>query len=351
MSLESKYLKYKEKYLNIKNQINQIEQIGAGPDFIKAVRANDLALVRKKLTEKHGYNSPHTSHPNQIDSVSGKTAVDIAKELGFSEMVDLLQSFGGVSRIPKSLVDNTTPGNRYAMIIVDPQNDFCKKIEKERFYGDAEPYIVDGTLAVKDSNSIFVHINNLVDFLDDKSSNYPDIIISKDWHPIWHMSFASNYENKKPFTQIDLKQDNHEFKQMLWPNHCIQDSIGAKITPQLKHIPHAKIILKGKDANNRVDSYSAFGDEYHGQYEKTELEYYIKMKKIQKLIVVGLATDYCVGSTAIDAKHYFPEMEVILIEDCMRGVDPTTTEAKIKLMREKGCTIYKTVEECKRNLV
>jgi nicotinamidase/pyrazinamidase len=179
------------------------------------------------------------------------------------------------------------------------------------------------------------------------------------------MSFASNYRynrvnrNKEPFTEIDLKQDNHEFKQMLWPDHCIQGTYGAEISPLLENIHYvddegspkqhvAKIILKGKDVNNRVDSYSAFGDEFHGQYEKTELEYLIKMKKIERLIVVGLATDYCVGSTAIDAKHYFPEMEVILIEDCMRGVNPTTTEAKIKLMREKGCIIFKTVKEFMR---
>jgi len=259
MSLESKYLKYKVKYLNTKNQLNQL------------------------LNQRN---------------MRGGAVVS-------------------------------------ALAIIDPQNDFCE----------------GGALAVTGANSIFPHINKLHDSFKAKGQQ---IYISKDWHPANHMSFAVNHLNKEgkplgPFTLIDLeaKQDErhvYKFKQMVWPNHCVQGSKGAELSPLLKVDGSEITILKGKDTHNLVDSYSAFGDEYHGAFESTPLKDSLASKGINRLVVVGLATDYCVGSTAIDAKFYFPEMDVILIDNCMKGVAPDTTAAKIELMKSKGIHFYPSVE-------
>jgi nicotinamidase/pyrazinamidase len=218
-----------------------------------------------------------------------------------------------------------------ALMIVDPQNDFCE----------------GGSLAVTNANSIFPHINILHDSFTSKGQT---VFISQDYHPLNHMSFASN-NGASPFTLVDKvakkegDKTSYNFKQMVWPNHCVQGTKGADFSPLLKRSGREIIIQKGKDPHNMVDSYSAFGDEYRGTFEKTELQKIIASKGINKLVVVGLATDYCVGSTAMDAKLFFPEMDVILIQDCMKGVAPDTTAAKIALMKSAGIVVYNTVAE------
>jgi nicotinamidase/pyrazinamidase len=273
MSLELKYLKYKQKYLNTKNQLNQLL--------------------------------------NQFRMRGGATVS--------------------------------------ALMIVDPQNDFCK----------AQGGLPDGSLAVTDSNSIFPHINALHDSFTAKGQT---IFISQDWHPQNHVSFASNHVDPStgkpygPFNLIDLEakydeKTTYKFKQMVWPDHCVQGTRGAEVSPLLKLNGSEIYIRKGTgvgiDAakNNLVDSYSAFGDEYRGSFEKSPLHGMIAERGINRLVVCGLATDYCVGSTAIDAKLFFPEMDVILIQDCMRGVAPDTTASKVAKMREMGLHIYDTVAE------
>jgi nicotinamidase/pyrazinamidase len=222
-----------------------------------------------------------------------------------------------------------------ALMIVDPQNDFCE----------------GGSLAVTNANSIFPHINVLHDSFTSKKQT---VFFSQDWHPLNHMSFASN-NGVGPFTLVDKvakkegDKTSYNFKQMTWPNHCVQGSKGAEISPLLKRSGKEIIILKGKDSHNMVDSYSAFGDEYRGTFEKTELQKIIASKGINRLVVVGLATDYCVGSTAMDAKLFFPEMDVILIQDCMKGVAPETTAAKIALMKSAGIVVYNTVAEFQKS--
>ena len=221
-----------------------------------------------------------------------------------------------------------------ALMIVDPQNDFCE----------------GGSLAVTNANSIFPHINVLHDSFTSKGQT---VFISQDWHPANHMSFASN-NGTGPFTLVDKVatldgKTNYNFKQMTWPNHCVQGTKGAEVSPLLKRSGKEIIILKGKDTHNMVDSYSAFGDEYKGTFEKTELQKIIASKGINKLVVVGLATDYCVGSTAMDAKLFFPEMDVVLIQDCMKGVAPDTTAAKIAAMKAIGIVVYDTVAEFQKS--
>jgi nicotinamidase/pyrazinamidase len=348
MSLESKYLKYKQKYLNIKNQI---DQIGSGSKFIQAVRSNNLAEVAKKLTEQHGLRKPHLSDANQVDALTGQLPVDIAASLGLTEMVALLKRHGGHPKIVS------------ALMIVDPQNDFCDAIYYDRKDPSVESprvRVPKGSLAVNDSNSIFPHINRLHDSFTAKNQT---IFISQDWHPENHVSFAKNHINPttsqpyNPFTfevPLSAKLDSTttiSFIESLWPVHCVAGTPGAEISPLLKRNGRELSIKKGTgigiepQLGNLVDSYSAFGDRFHGLFEKSDLQKLIAERGINRLIVCGLATDFCVGSTAIDAKIFFPDMDVVLIEDCMRGVVPKGVAEKKAIMKQKGLVIYNTVDE------
>jgi len=227
------------------------------------------------------------------------------------------------------------------LIIIDPQNDFCPA--NNQIDAPGWPKTQVGSLAVTDANSIFPHINRLQDLYKGKT-----VFISQDWHPLSHVSFASN-QKQAPFSSKDLVavdgKTKYNFTQVLWPNHCVQDTPGANFSALLKRTGQEIIVRKGKDSHNMVDSYSAFGDEYKGTFEKTELQRLVTEKGITRLVIVGLATDYCVGCTAMDAKLFFPAMEVILIEDCMRGVALDTTTAKVALMKATGIIIFKTVDE------
>jgi len=331
MSLELKYLKYKQKYLNIKNQMNQMNQFGSGAKFIQAVRTNNLEEVRRKLTTEHGLRNPHLSNANQVDPVTGQLPVDIAASLGLTEMVALLKRHGGHPKIVS------------ALMIVDPQNDFCE----------------GGSLAVTGANSIFPHVNRLHDSFTAKNQT---IFISQDWHPENHVSFAKNHIDPKtgapypPFTfnvPLSAKLDSNttiNFNEALWPAHCVQGTAGAELSPLLKRNGRELSIKKGTGIGvephlgNLVDSYSAFGDRFHGLFEKSNLQKLIAERGINRLVVCGLATDYCVGSTAVDAKLFFPDMDVVLIEDCMKGVDDVSVAGKRRLMVSKGLTLYQSVD-------
>jgi nicotinamidase/pyrazinamidase len=228
------------------------------------------------------------------------------------------------------------------LMIVDPQNDFCPP--NETIDAPGWPKTQKGALAVTDANSIFPHINRLQDLFKGKT-----VFISQDWHPKTHVSFASNQGQdiytKKDLVAKDAEGREYKFTQVLWPNHCVQETPGANFSALLNRTGQEIIIRKGQDSHNMVDSYSAFGDEYKGTFEKTELQKIISERGITRLVVVGLATDYCVGCTAMDAKLFFPTMEVILIENCMRGVAPDTTAAKIEAMKNQGIIVFKTVDE------
>jgi len=132
---------------------------------------------------------------------------------------------------------------------------------------------------------------------------------------------------------------------MLWPDHCVQGTDGAKINPALNVTGKEITILKGKDLHNLVDSYSAFGDAFGGKFEKTELQEKLAPMGLQRLIVCGLATDYCVACTAKDAKIYNPTLEVIVILETMRGVAPGSTAKAIDEMRGAGIKVFATIDE------
>ena len=158
-----------------------------------------------------------------------------------------------------------------ALIVVDVQNDFCE----------------GGALAVPKANEIIPYVNLLME-----DSTYDEIILTQDWHPANHKSFASN-NDKKVGESIEL----NGYSQFMWPDHCVQGSFGAEFHKDLNVEKVTHIVQKGK--NPEVDSYSGFQD--NNQLVKTDLEDYLKFKDIEIVEIVGLALDYCVKFTCLDA--------------------------------------------------
>lgn len=157
-----------------------------------------------------------------------------------------------------------------ALIVIDVQNDF----------------LPGGALAVPQSDIILPTVNNLIDHFD-------HVILTQDWHPKNHCSFASSYPEKTPYDTVDLNYG----PQILWPDHCIQGTKGAEFHASLK-VEKAQLILR-KGYNQKIDSYSAFFE--NDQKTSTGLHAYLKEHSFTKLTMCGLATDYCVGFSALHA--------------------------------------------------
>ncbi len=175
-----------------------------------------------------------------------------------------------------------------ALLVVDIQNSFLK----------------GGSLAVKDSDEVIPLINRL-------ATKFENVILTQDWHPRGHISFASSHRGKNAFDNIALAYGT----QVLWPDHCIQGTAGAEIPPSLS-IPHAQLIVR-KGFHPNIDSYSAFVEA--DRTTPTGLEGYLRTRGIEALHVCGLATDYCVAWTALDARRL--GFEVCVIEDACRAID------------------------------
>jgi nicotinamidase/pyrazinamidase len=223
-----------------------------------------------------------------------------------------------------SNIFNTKPKQKFVLGIIDPQNDFCE----------------GGSLAVLDANKIFGSINKLRYICVKHGIK---TFISQDFHHLTHMSFASTHD-KPVFSnqKLDLIMENGDkltLTQTMWPTHCVQGTRGAEFYSDLFVFFNDKIIQKGTKKN--VESYSAFGDEFNNSYEKTGLYSWLVPKKITDIILVGLATDYCVYNTGLDAVKYGFTVHVIL--SCVRGVDPTTTSNAIQDMKLKGVIFYNDV--------
>lgn len=158
-----------------------------------------------------------------------------------------------------------------ALIIVDVQNDFCD----------------GGALAVPGANEVIPYINELM-----KDNQYDQIVLTQDWHPADHKSFAST-NGKKVGNSINL----NGVPQFMWPDHCVQGTFGAEFHADLDRSKVTHIVQKGKNAE--FDSYSGFQDNNH--FMKTGLEDFLKYHDIQLVEIVGLALDYCVKFTCLDA--------------------------------------------------
>jgi len=197
-----------------------------------------------------------------------------------------------------------TPGADSALIVVDVQNCFTP----------------GGSLAVNKGDEIIPLINRL-------AKAFQNVVLTQDWHTPGHVSFASSHAGKKPFESVVLPYGN----QILWPDHCVQGTDGAAIHKDID-IPHAQLIIR-KGFNRNVDSYSAFV-EADGK-SKTGLDGYFKERGISTVYVVGLATDFCVAWTAMDARKL--GLAAVVIEDACRGIDTQgSLTAAWKSMAEAG---------------
>ncbi|MET3559799.1 nicotinamidase/pyrazinamidase [Bartonella japonica] len=191
-----------------------------------------------------------------------------------------------------------------ALIVIDVQNDF----------------LPGGALAVPQSDIILPTINNLIDHFD-------HIILTQDWHPKNHCSFASFYPQKTPYDTVDLDYG----PQILWPDHCIQGTKGAEFHASLK-VEKAQLILR-KGYNQKIDSYSAFFE--NDQKTSTGLQAYLKEHSFTKLAMCGLATDYCVGFSALHAIKCGFKVSVSL--NACAGIDLNgSLNAMLKTMNESG---------------
>ena len=175
-----------------------------------------------------------------------------------------------------------------ALVVVDVQRGFT----------------AGGNLAVPDGDAVVPVINAL-------ARRFTHVVLTQDWHTADHLSFASQHPGKRPFETVELPYGT----QVLWPDHCVMGTRDAEFHPALD-IPHAQLVVR-KGWNRAVDSYSGFLEA--DRITKTGLNGYLDARGLRRLYVVGLATDYCVGWTALDARRF--GFEATVIEDACRAID------------------------------
>jgi nicotinamidase/pyrazinamidase len=191
-----------------------------------------------------------------------------------------------------------------ALLVIDVQNDFCP----------------GGALAVADADAIVPTINAL-------GTRFNHVVLTQDWHPRGHISFASTHPGVQPYTDVDVAYG----RQALWPEHCVQGTHGADFHPALA-LPHAELILR-KGFRTGIDSYSAFLENDHTT--PTGLAGYLRDRGIRRLFFCGLAYDFCVRHSAIDGTAL--DFECFVIQDATRAVGlPGTVEAADQAFAEAG---------------
>jgi nicotinamidase/pyrazinamidase len=174
------------------------------------------------------------------------------------------------------------------LLVIDVQNDFCP----------------GGQLAVAGGDSVIPVIHRI-------APHFEHVILTQDWHTAHHASFASAHPGKNPFDQIELSYGT----QTLWPDHCVQGTKGAEFHPAL-HLPQAELILR-KGFRPQIDSYSAFFE--NDRTTPTGLAGYLRERGLTRVFLAGLAYDYCVGYSALDARRL--GFEAIVIRDACRAID------------------------------
>ncbi|MGB3774647.1 MAG: bifunctional nicotinamidase/pyrazinamidase [Leeuwenhoekiella sp.] len=194
-----------------------------------------------------------------------------------------------------------------ALAIIDVQNDFMP----------------GGSLAVAEGNLIVPQINKL-------QGHFDLVIATQDWHPVNHSSFAANHPGKKEFEAIDLIGS----KQILWPVHCVQNSIGAQFDPALDTSKIEAIFRKGTD--HTIDSYSGFYDNAH--QKTTGLAGYLKEKGVREIYFCGLAADFCVYYSIIDALE--EGFTATLITDATRPIDKNTYQQQKKTLKKLNVQLH-----------
>jgi nicotinamidase/pyrazinamidase len=200
-----------------------------------------------------------------------------------------------------------------ALLLVDIQNDFCR----------------GGALAVPDGDAV-------VDVANALCPRFQLVVATRDYHPPSHLSFAVNHAGKQPYQQIELDG----LPQVLWPPHCVQGTRGSELHPRLDAGRVRRVFTKGTD--ERIDSYSGFFD--NGHRKATGLGDYLRQAQVTDLVILGLATDYCVKWTALDARQL--GFGVRLVEDGCRGVGlhPGDIPRALDEMRTAGVRVVRSAE-------
>jgi nicotinamidase/pyrazinamidase len=198
-----------------------------------------------------------------------------------------------------------------ALILVDIQNDF----------------LPGGALGVPDGDGVIPVANRLQEHFD-------RVYATRDWHPADHGSFASQHPGRSPGEWIELGG----VSQILWPDHCVQHSKGAEMAPGLDTRKIGKYFFKGRDRG--IDSYSAFFD--NGHLQATGLEACLREEGVDEVVLAGLATDYCVKFSALDARQL--GFRTVVVEDACRGVElePGDTDRALDEMRAAGVRIVRS---------
>ena len=198
-------------------------------------------------------------------------------------------------------------GDEEVLIIVDVQNDFCP----------------GGALAVPHGDAIVPAVNRL-------AAQFAHVVLTQDWHPRGHSSFASSHPGKQPFEAIEVACG----QQILWPDHCVQGTQGAALHPALE-VPHAELVLR-KGFRSAIDSYSAFFENDHRT--PTGLAGYLRERGLGRLTLCGLATDFCVLYSALDGRK--AGFDVDVVTGVCRGIDLDGSLARaLAAMREAGVTL------------
>ena len=190
-----------------------------------------------------------------------------------------------------------------ALVIVDVQADFCS----------------GGALAVPDADAVIPVVNQL-------AGGFDLVFFTQDWHPRGHVSFASSHPGKRPFSRVSLPYG----EQILWPDHCIEETPGARFHPHLRIPPTAKVIRKG--TNRDTDSFSAFFENY--RHTTVGLDALLREAGVREITLAGLAMDFCVLHTALDARRL--GYQVTVIEAGCRGIDVDGSLAAARAQMEQA---------------
>jgi nicotinamidase/pyrazinamidase len=181
-----------------------------------------------------------------------------------------------------------TKDDQGVLLIVDIQNDFCS----------------GGALAIPEGDAIVPTVNRM-------AYSFAHVILTQDWHPPGHTSFASSHPGKRPFDTIEASYGT----QILWPDHCVRGTSGAAFHPQLD-VPHAELVLR-KGFRRSIDSYSAFCE--NDRRTVTGLAGYLRDRGLRRITLCGLATDFCVAFSAIDGRA--AGFDVAVVTSACRGID------------------------------
>lgn len=198
-----------------------------------------------------------------------------------------------------------------ALILIDIQNDF----------------LPGGALAVTDGDRILSPVTDL-------ARMFGTIVLTQDWHPADHKSFASNHDGAAPFSLTEMPYG----PQVLWPDHCVQGTGGADFRLPADVEQRAALIIR-KGINPEIDSYSAFTENDH--VTSTGLSGWLRERGVERVVLAGLALDYCVAYSALDAAEAGFEVDVVL-EAC-RAIGADTAAAQVSAMRDAGVRVWETV--------